>query len=97
MEWGDDLQCPNVLVPAIRADPARRADYREISFSPAAPSGSAAEERQLDLTVVVDRQSSRYRLLYLLPIVLVLAAFVFGTRRVPTAAHGVCRIRRSQP
>ena len=74
IEWGDDLQCANVPVPAIRADPARPADYREIVFSPAAAASSANEERQLDLTVVVDRQSSRYRPLYLLPIVLVLVA-----------------------
>ena len=78
MAWGDDLRCPNILVPAIRADPARQADYREIIFSPAAGAKPGTEERQLDLTVVVDRQASRYRLLYLLPILLVLAAACCG-------------------
>ncbi len=80
MRWGDDLRCPNIVVPAIRADPARRADYREIVCSPAAGAKPAAEERQLDLKVVVDRQSSRYRLLYLLPILLVLAAALVRAR-----------------
>ena len=80
MEWGDDIRCPNLLVPAIQADPARQADYREIVFSPADGAKAATEERQLDLRVVVDRQSSRYRLLYLLPIVLVLVAALVRAR-----------------
>ena len=74
LDWGEDLQCPNVLVSTIRANPARQADYRELVFSPA-----AAVERQLDLKVVVDRRSSQYRLLYLLPILLVLAAAAVRT------------------
>ena len=80
MQWGDDLQCPNILVPTIRADPARLADYREIVFAPAVGANPPAEESQLDLKVVVDRQSSRYRLLYLLPILLVLAGALVRTR-----------------
>jgi hypothetical protein len=74
MEWGDDIRCPNILVAAIQADPDRQTDYREIVFSPVAAKQPATEEQQLDLKVVVDRQSSRFRLLYLLPIILVLAA-----------------------
>jgi hypothetical protein len=99
MQWGDDLRCPNILVPAIRADPARRADYREIVFSPAAGASPATEERQLDLKVVVDRQSSRYRLLYLLPIVLVLAAAMVRARfkRPPSPPDPLpsCRVRQA--
>src|SRR5208283_3183637 len=51
----------------------------------------AAEERQVDLTVVVDRQSSRYRLLYLLPIVLLLAAALVRTKWLCVIAGGAHR------
>jgi hypothetical protein len=78
MEWGDDVRSPNVLVAAIQADPARQGDYREIVFSPAAGPKPDTEEQQIGLTVVVTRHSSWYRLLYLLPIVLVLAAALIG-------------------
>jgi hypothetical protein len=87
MQWGDDLQCPNILVPTVRADPARQADYREIVFAPTIGASPPAEENQLDLKVVVDRQSSRYRLLYLLPILLVLVGVLVRAR---SSSEGPC-------
>lgn len=74
MEWGDDLRVENQVVSAIQADPTRPADYREMVFLPGGRAEPGAEEQHLDLKVVVDRRSSWYRLLYLLPILLVLAA-----------------------
>jgi hypothetical protein len=85
MQWGAAVRAQNRLVSGIRPDPARRADYREIVFRPA-PAAEAAEERQLALKVVVDRHRSRYRLLYLLPIVLVLAAALI--RKWPDSVRG---------
>jgi hypothetical protein len=92
LEWGDDLRCENILAPAIQADPARQADYREIVFSPAAAAKPAAEEQQLDLKVIVDQRSSRSRLLYLLPILLVLAAALVRFRKPPLPS---CRVRQA--
>jgi hypothetical protein len=76
MQWGDAIEGQNVLEPRIRPDPARRAGYRELVFRPAPAADASPEERQLELKVVVDQHRWRYRLLYLLPIVLVLAAAV---------------------
>jgi len=78
-EWGDEIHGPNALVAAIHPDPAARDRFREIVFSPSPAAAADSEERQLELKVIAGKEPSRYRLLYLLPIALVLASALVRT------------------
>ena len=70
LEYGDDVESPNVLMGDLLAAPSQRVSYREMSLV----ADADREARELSMKVIADRSAGHRRWLYLLPIALVTLA-----------------------
>lgn len=78
LEYGDDVNSPNPLLPALAADPAQASAYREISLAPVPADAAESGTEEQHLQVVADRRATRGQWLFLLPVALVIAGSALG-------------------